>query len=448
MKQFLCVGLVGLAVAMFGCASGEDRPEPTDLDVGSQQSAWTSPENHWQHNGSQFDCGQGVQGAFSAQKRRQFFSFPGEKGRQSHFDFNGKWSHSLGAVLIVTDVNYNILALDVHVVGRHAEVDVTPSTTGKHFVFVSPYKYWNVYSPVSFSLQAKCEALGCTENNDCQFGESCIKPVCIKAPCDFPGQCIAQPLCAEFTTSDGRYYAKNFPAGQADAAKAWVTIDPMVEISGVNAGFCSDLNAKACDPQDPPVCGSVKFADEYSTFTSVCEFQKAVREQAGTTGEYKGRYTEGACEKGEAKQCATLSFTDNSSTFYYVKNVDNDADAQSFYANFPQADTDTLDSSCGTPRPCTFLYKPVCGVIKNDKAQTYSNACFFRQALRESAGTAAPDESKGYYADGPCPACDYNDPAKKYVIQDSELCKAAKFACEPGTQHFFNDCGCGCETVN
>jgi hypothetical protein len=43
--------------------------------------------------------------------------------------------------------------------------------------------------------------------------------------------------------------------------------------------------------------------------------------------------------------------------------------------------------------------------------------------------------------------CDYNDPSKTWVNRDAAQCAAIRFTCDEGMQHFFNDCGCGCEPV-
>jgi hypothetical protein len=43
-------------------------------------------------------------------------------------------------------------------------------------------------------------------------------------------------------------------------------------------------------------------------------------------------------------------------------------------------------------------------------------------------------------------ACDPSkEPNRKYVGTSKEMCMLIKFACEPGTEGFANDCGCGCE---
>ncbi len=48
---------------------------------------------------------------------------------------------------------------------------------------------------------------------------------------------------------------------------------------------------------------------------------------------------------------------------------------------------------------------------------------------------------------GKCVAgCDESkEPNRKYVAHSPEQCKLVRYACEPGTVGFSNDCGCGCE---
>jgi hypothetical protein len=45
------------------------------------------------------------------------------------------------------------------------------------------------------------------------------------------------------------------------------------------------------------------------------------------------------------------------------------------------------------------------------------------------------------------PACDYNNPRRRYVAKSPEKCATIRFFCQPGFQAFFDDCGCGCERV-
>lgn len=38
------------------------------------------------------------------------------------------------------------------------------------------------------------------------------------------------------------------------------------------------------------------------------------------------------------------------------------------------------------------------------------------------------------------------DPTKEYLLWDPTQCAAARFFCEGGSQAFFDECGCGCQT--
>lgn len=44
-------------------------------------------------------------------------------------------------------------------------------------------------------------------------------------------------------------------------------------------------------------------------------------------------------------------------------------------------------------------------------------------------------------------ACNYDDPARRYVASSPEACQTVRFFCEPGLQAFFDACGCGCQQV-
>lgn len=154
-------------------------------------------------------------------------------------------------------------------------------------------------------------------------------------------------------------------------------------------------------------------------------------------------------------KCATATVppaAEGLSSTYYVQNVASDAEAQSFYQSFPQGTTfSTLSGACSDSTMCPALYNPVCGVVRNEPAKTFSNACAFSAAIRLDAGAVAGQGSKGYIeSQGECveaPVCSYDDPSKSYVVQSAEQCKLVKFACPAGAAPFFDDCGCGCETT-
>ncbi|HEX8705884.1 MAG TPA: hypothetical protein VF815_44020 [Myxococcaceae bacterium] len=43
--------------------------------------------------------------------------------------------------------------------------------------------------------------------------------------------------------------------------------------------------------------------------------------------------------------------------------------------------------------------------------------------------------------------CDYTDPTRRYVATSPEQCATIRFTCEPGEEIFSDACGCGCQTV-
>lgn len=46
-----------------------------------------------------------------------------------------------------------------------------------------------------------------------------------------------------------------------------------------------------------------------------------------------------------------------------------------------------------------------------------------------------------------CPkddCADPRDPRVEYVVEDAEVCKVIRYTCDPGMEHFSDDCGCGC----
>jgi hypothetical protein len=44
-------------------------------------------------------------------------------------------------------------------------------------------------------------------------------------------------------------------------------------------------------------------------------------------------------------------------------------------------------------------------------------------------------------------ACRRHDATRSYVSRSPDQCAATLFVCEKGKQQFFDECGCGCETV-
>ena len=144
--------------------------------------------------------------------------------------------------------------------------------------------------------------------------------------------------------------------------------------------------------------------------------------------------------------CATVRVTSGvSSPTYYAHEFNDKPSADAWLKTFASGEKQTSEGECGV-RPCTKIYKPVCGVIKSGEATTYGNFCAAESAIVADAGNDSTGASKGFYTDGACaPKCDYNSPTKHYVVQDKEQCKLVKYRCAPGQNGFGDDCGCGCE---
>jgi len=100
---------------------------------------------------------------------------------------------------------------------------------------------------------------------------------------------------------------------------------------------------------------------------------------------------------------------------------------------------------CGDECGCTDGTQPVqcfvdpCEVSSCDEAsaECQANYCGGCNAEWYSESGSRVCESK----------CDYQDPARRYVAQSRSQCALVRFACGENEQPFFDDCGCGCETV-
>jgi hypothetical protein len=208
------------------------------------------------------------------------------------------------------------------------------------------------------------------------------------------------PLCAEYTTTDGRFYAKNFAAGQDAEAQAWVAADPQVFSSGIGIGTCGAMNEKPCDPQDPPVCGIPAKTDVAANYASLCEYRKVIRDFADQDGESKGKFTEGPCQE----YCATARFVEEDRTYFYAQSFLWQESAQAWLDSAFAAGTDKIIAPglCGAQPECvTFMYAPVCGTVRDLQPATYDAPCRFFNAVTKDAGSG---ESKGWYTAGSCPA--------------------------------------------
>lgn len=205
------------------------------------------------------------------------------------------------------------------------------------------------------------------------------------------------PLCAEYLTTDGRFYAKNFAPGQEAEAEAWVAADPQVFASGIGIGTCGAMNEKPCDPQDPPGCGIPAKTDVAGNYASLCEFRKVIRTYADEDGESKGKFTEGAC----TEYCAWARFNEGDRAFVYAQSFLNEDNAwQWLNATFLNGEKMVVPGLCGAQQECVvFMYAPVCGTVRDLQAATYDAPCRFVDAVLKDAGAGG---SKGFYDLGEC----------------------------------------------
>ncbi len=279
---------------------------PTDLETGLESDDELSADsselgfNAWQHQaGLNLSCADEVSNSVSTFSRRHFYSYPGEAKQTVTFELNGSWPANLGAVIIIKDLSGKVLASYSTPSYANAKVDVTFATTGKHFVYASPYRYWKVNQKRGYTLKARCHAPTCSADSDCGPEEMCSIPVCITTPCDLPGTCVVRPVqCASLTlkwdvSTDTTYvYAKNV-ASAADAAD-WFTFFPANAQTAVTNGPCNQH--LGCIEIFAPVCGAIR-SEPVQTYSNSCDFSAAVKSSAGgqVGVESKGYYTSAAC---------------------------------------------------------------------------------------------------------------------------------------------------------
>ena len=442
LKKAFLVGFGLSLAALTGCAATSEAPD--DAEPTSALGAETHFAGGWRYYDWDFDCQTGaLKNAVKPKSRRHVYRFSASTATDTTFSLSATWPKQLGAFLMVLDAKGKLVDW-TYATTSEATLNVTLGSPGDYWVFASPVWYEKVNSWYSYSLSAACSK-ECSEDADCGPGKACALPQCKQAPCK-TGVCVDQPLCAEFTTSDGRYYAKNFAANDKAAADAWVGLDPQVTMSGVNYGSCESLNTKKCPSTDPQVCGIPIVTDQEATYASLCEFQKVVRAAAGFSGESKGKYWAGACPEG---YCAIgwISPPNVNSPTVYAKNFETKGAAEPWLGSSLSnlSSSEIRAGHCDEPVACMALYQPVCGTIKNGTPKTYSNSCGFQGAVTADAGDAG--ESKGYLTDGACkPVCNYNDPKKTWMAQSPEKCMLVKYFCTPPSVPFSNECGCGCQS--
>ena len=214
---------------------------------------------------------------------------------------------------------------------------------------------------------------------------------------DVPGVCVENAYCSQYTTTDGRFYAKNF-ASYADA-KAW-TAGEGIDSAWIDTGHCDA--PRACAEIYAPVCGTPLSTDKPTDFGNRCEFENVVRASAGSSGESKGKFQEGTC--ADPDFCAVVTFSSSGLDYVYAWNANSEAEAQALIDGFPNpgSTSSIRQGACNAPSICPTIYKPVCGTVKSGEPKTYSNACVFQGAITGDAGDEAPGFSKGFSSAGAC----------------------------------------------
>ena len=88
---------------------------------------------------------------------------------------------------------------------------------------------------------------------------------------------------------------------------------------------------------------------------------------------------------------------------------------------------------------CSRTYKPVCGQIQEGKKQTFPNACSARSKGATVLSDGACDEELIKTTDLTA--------ERRYISQEEEICETKEFKCEEGETSFFDEQGCGCQSI-
>ncbi|HQP36299.1 MAG TPA: hypothetical protein PLI95_14015 [Polyangiaceae bacterium] len=186
-------------------------------------------------------------------------------------------------------------------------------------------------------------------------------------------------------------------------AKAWLAQTwPNADRAEVRPGPCNE--PEMCNKIYAPVCAQTAQGVDIE-FGNPCEFRNAVLADAGdeTPQESKGKFVTGHC--GDIDLCAVVlvNYPDNTDTYVYAMNFNDQATAEKYVADFPGVVSSSItEGACDEPRPCPMYYNPVCGQVANEEPKTYSNVCVFKGAVAQSAGSEWPSESKGFFHLGGC----------------------------------------------
>ncbi|MEZ4230004.1 MAG: hypothetical protein R3B89_12585 [Polyangiaceae bacterium] len=279
-----------IAASLVGCSAASDTaPTP---EGGKATAEREYRVGGWTFHDDAFECGGSVRTDLWRGQARHVFAFDGTAGDTVTFAPDGTWANDLGVLAFVTDTRGAITNWSIEPAYSSTKFDVTFQRSETHFVWVMPLEPRRLKGTNYLTMSVHCQDAGCSSDSDCALDESCVQVQCFTTPC--PALCVAQPTCAEGVTADDRVYAKNFAAGEYQAAQDFVAGFDFV-MSGINKGTCEELNTKPCN-DDAPICGQPAWADYPKDFASLCDFQHLIRGWAGDTGEAKGAFEDGVCE--------------------------------------------------------------------------------------------------------------------------------------------------------
>ncbi len=280
-----------IAASTFGCSAASDTaPTP---DQGKENAERAYRAGGWIFHDDAFECGGSLTANVWKGHARHAFIYEASAGDVVTFALEGGWPEHLGALAFVTDASGVITDWSYDDNYSSTKFDAHFDRTGSYYVWVMPLDERHLWGSYELNLSVHCQNAGCSSDADCALDESCVQVQCFTTPC--PALCVAQPTCAEGVTADNRVYAKNFAAGDFQAAQDFVAGFDFV-MSGINKGTCESLNTKECR-DDAPVCGQPAWADYPKDFASLCEFEKLIRSHAGADGEAKGAFENGVCEE-------------------------------------------------------------------------------------------------------------------------------------------------------
>ncbi|MCA9639286.1 MAG: hypothetical protein H6718_31585 [Polyangiaceae bacterium] len=279
-----------LAFSAVGCSAASDV---APSDHGKQTAEREYRAGGWTFHDDAFECGGSVRTGVWRGNARHVFAFEGTANETVTFAPDGTWDDRGGILAFVTNSTGLITDWSYEENYSSTKFDAHFDRNDTYFVWVMPLETRFLSGTNYMTMSVHCQDAGCQSDADCAQDESCVQVQCITTPC--PALCVAQPTCAEGVTADNRVYAKNFAAGDFQAAQDFVDGFQFV-MSGINKGTCESLNTKECR-DDAPVCGQPAWADYPKNFASLCEFEKLIRSYAGAEGEAKGAFENGLCEE-------------------------------------------------------------------------------------------------------------------------------------------------------